>query len=127
MSIDTSILFGDPATRLRLPPLASIQHTVLLPLIVTLSWKDEPQHDSYEIWRSTSPYFLPGDPGSEKRGELPAPTEGVDLTFDDTDAAGDAANNYAYVIRGINAYGAGDVSNRTGEFDFALTPGQGDT
>ena len=57
--IDTSILFGDPATRLRLPPIVSIARNNAL---ARLSWKPVPQYVRYEVWRSTRPYFSPDDP-----------------------------------------------------------------
>ncbi len=121
--IDTSILFGDPATRLRLPPIASIARNETTRTTVTLRWQHVPQYTRYEVWRSTVPYFQPGDPGSEQRGEVAAPTVGEDLVFDDAQAIGAAAANHFYVIRGINAYGSAGISNRVGAFNFALMPG----
>lgn len=118
--IDTSNLFGDPALRLRLPPIIALaqDHT-----LAALSWKHVPQYTSYEVWRSTQPYFNPGDPGSEMRGTVLAPTTGEDVIFKDGDAIGNVDHNYVYVVRGVNAAGTTGASNRLGEFDFAVTPG----
>lgn len=120
--IDTSIHFGDPATRLRLPPIVSIERNGAL---ARLSWKPAPQYVSYEVWRSTRPYFSPDDPGLDPPALVPAPPAGVDIvTYDDAGAIGNVALNYAYVIRGVTAAGAKGESNRVGEFDFAIVPGQ---
>ena len=118
--IDTSILFGDPALRLRLPPIVSVAWNGAL---VKLTWKHVPQYASYEVWRSTRAYFKPGDPGSSLRGTVPAPAPGPDVIFEDGGAAGNPALNYFYVVRGVNPRGAPGLSNRIGEFDFAVTPG----
>ncbi len=118
--IDTSILFGDPALRLRLPPIISIERQAAL---VKLTWKHVPQYASYEVWRSTRAYFTPGDTGSELRGTVSAPTPGPDVVFEDGGAIGNPGRNYFYVVRGINTRGAPGLSNRVGEFDFAVTPG----
>jgi len=37
---------------------------------------------------------------------------------------GDVAHQYFWVVRGANDNGVSDNSNRVGEFDFALVPGQ---
>ena len=73
----------------------------------------------YGIWRSTQPYFDPDamNCNCAKIGET------VGLSFPDSGPIGDVANNYFYVVRAENSAGWSPVSNRTGEFDFALTPG----
>ena len=77
------------------------------------------------MWRSTRPYFSPDDPGLDPPALVPAPPAGVDIvTYDDAGAIGNVALNYAYVIRGVTAAGAKGESNRVGEFDFAIVPGQ---
>jgi len=45
------------------------------------------------------------------------------VSYDDAGAVGGATANYFYVVRGSGA-GVTRSSNRTGEFDFALTPGR---
>jgi hypothetical protein len=63
--------------------------------------------------------FAPWD-GGAIRVTLPATT----TLFHHPSAAGDVVNNYAYLVLGINGIGErSGVSNRVGEFGFALTPG----
>jgi hypothetical protein len=79
-------------------------------------------HDTYQVWRSASPYFTPGDPGSEKI------YEGSSFSYNDNSSSasiGDPDSNHYYVVRTVNCAGASNAdSNETAEFDFALVPGQ---
>jgi hypothetical protein len=96
-----------------------------LPVIITregnttarLSWPADSQYASYTIWRSTSPYFTPTPPA--RATVLPPATY-----FDDTDAVGNAAQNYFYVVDGHLSSGGSLPSSHLGEFDFALIPGE---
>lgn len=78
-------------------------------------------YNSYELWRSTSPYFTPGISGTQVY---------AGKAFSYVDAAdgptvGDPATNYYYVLRTTNCAGASVADSApVGEFDFALTPGQ---
>ncbi len=82
--------------------------------------------DHYEVWRSTSPYFQPGDAGSSKLSEVSASVGS--LVYTDTGALGDVNNNYFYIVRAFNDFGLlGPISNRVGEFDFGIEPGIGAT
>jgi hypothetical protein len=101
-----------------LPPIAP-QVVIGLDAVgnAALEWTHFPANSSgHEVWWSASPYFAPGDAGSQKT-TLPAPTDAFTHT-------GIAGQNSYYLVRGLN--GAGQTSgpsNRTGRFTFALTPG----
>ena len=79
----------------------------------------------YGIWRSTQPYFDP----DAANCNCTKVAETADLNWTDDGSVGpitpigDVNNNYFYVVRAQNSAGWSPVSNRTGEFDFALTPG----
>ena len=131
--------FGDPAMRLpvsgRVPeaPVVSIVRTGSTGSHVKLSWlavtKDTLGANTtvtkYDICRSTQPYFDPTVANSNCT-EIDAT---ADLIFVDNAAPiGDVTNNYFYVVRAQNSAGwslasSSTGSSRTGEFDFALTPG----
>ncbi len=90
--------------------------------LVRLAWGHAAPYTGYEVWRSPSPYFLPGSDGSEKRGDVPPPAGGTAVVFDDAGATGSASANYFYLVRGAGS-GTTRTSNRTGEFDFLLVKG----
>jgi len=92
---------------------------------VGLRWPHTASNAAYEVWRSAWPYFTPDDGDSIRIGEAPAPAAGEATYSDATGGPGDPAVNYFYLVRGINAAGRwSSVSNRVGEFDFAIVPGQ---
>jgi hypothetical protein len=78
----------------------------------------------YEVWRSTDPYFMPGEAGSQKFiSDPPTPGMGNEAIF--MDAFGEPLpTNYYYVVVAV---GAGEAtsppSNRVAAFHFTLTPG----
>ena len=80
--------------------------------------------DGYLIYRDTEPYFTPENETWSQWEPLAGPT----LTQDDLGHLGDDLQNYYYVVTAVNN-GADDMqlestpSNRVGEFDFRLTPG----
>ncbi len=136
--IYTQMLFGDPAMQLPWanvalpqPPAVSIARSGSS---AVLSWSAVTQDvfgqptavTSYLIWRSTTPYFDPNRPNCNCRRVATTSA----LTWTDTGAIGpitpigDTANNYFYVVQAANSAGHSVPSNRVGEFDFALTPGQ---
>lgn len=85
---------------------------------VDLSW-DDVSMPTYEVWRGTYAYFEPGDAYST----LLTSTASTSYT-DTTAAVGDANTNHFYLIQGKDSNGnVTYVSSRTGEFDYALTPG----
>ena len=76
----------------------------------------------YELWRSSSPYFQPDDAGAELLKTLPV-ADGV-FAYTDAGVVGSPAQQHYYLLRTANA--CGDFASsvpRSGEFDFALTPG----
>lgn len=78
--------------------------------------------NTYQVWRSTSPYFTPGGSGT---GQV---YDGKAFSFldkDDGPTVGDPATNYFYVLRTVNCTGSSTAdSTPVGEFDFSLVPGQ---
>lgn len=84
------------------------------------AWAGSP-YDSYELWRSTTPYFTPGISGTQVYAGKAFST--VDAATGPT--VGDPVTNYYYVLRTANCAGASVAdSSAVGEFDFALMPGQ---
>ncbi len=136
--LDTSILFGDPALKLRLPLPPPVPPVVAIAAgaanAVDLTWSHVEPDTSYQVWRGTAPYFdsslegvqvgsvdaLAGGYGIgatvlfSDNGALPAPPVTV-LGYPNT--------NYFWIVRGANWRGVSAESNRAGEFDFALVPG----
>lgn len=77
-------------------------------------------HNSYELWRSTSPYVVPGAGDSVKvfSGKASSFVDQPNVTV------GDPATNYFYILRTLNCVGASPAdSGGVAEFDFALTKG----
>ena len=92
-----------------------------------LSWShsDSAAHH-YEIWRSTSPYFVPGVGGSDtlRLRTIPAPALGAVAEFSDTAIPSDG-QSYYYAIVAVNSAGTRSaVSVRSGLVRFSLRPGQ---
>ena len=81
---------------------------------VQLTWSGS---GVFDVWRGDSPYFSPGDSGSVLIGD------DVTSPFTSTAVLGDPAVNYTFLVLAQSACGASGPSNRTAEFDFALTPG----
>jgi hypothetical protein len=75
----------------------------------------------YEVWRSTAPYFAPGDAGAERPGTV---TPGSpSLSWSGGTSVGNPGLNYAYRVRSLNALSQTvGISQAVGEFDFALAP-----
>jgi hypothetical protein len=102
---------------------ADLSESIVNTVDMHLAWSHNTADSFYEVWRAVdSPYFMPGDTGSELRQTLQA----ADGIFEYTDAGvvGDAASQHYYLLRSGNA--CGDYAPtflRGGEFDFSLTPG----
>ncbi len=119
--IDSTMLFGDPALRLRLPAAAQQPAASATQAggATTLSWAHDPANaGGYEVWRSPQPYFAAGDPGSERMALLPPPAAGQPGSY--TDPAG-AETGY-YLVRGLNRVAeTSSPSPTVGRFLFTLT------
>ncbi len=93
---------------------------------VSLHWHQTAPNSSYQVWRNLypdQPYFTPGDGQSELRTTLAAPNLGAAVDTNDMGAAGDPEQNRYYVVVGLDSEGAqAAVSQRTGEFSYALVP-----
>lgn len=76
----------------------------------------------YELWHSTTPYFSPGDSGTTKLADVPAPSAEDPLSETDTGAFDDTTNHY-YMIRASVSALTFD-SNQAGKFRFPIVPGE---
>jgi hypothetical protein len=88
-----------------------------------LSWSHtDTLVDHYEIWRSTQPYFSPGDVGASRIGNvIPNDLIATTIYTDTTSGIGNVNTNHFYVARAVNDYGlVSPISNRVGEFDYML-------
>ena len=97
---------------------------------VELSWDDVGGSvDHYEVWRSATPYFSPGDTGSQRIADNVLPVPGGRVHFIDEDSnLGHPETNDYYLVRTIYTTGrASPSSPSTAAFDFALTPGASTT
>jgi hypothetical protein len=80
-----------------------------------LTWTGASGVAEYDVYRDTEPYFTPSDPPYDT-------TSG--LSYDDANVLGDTSTNYYYVVRSAceHAFQSAN-SNRVGEFDFRIVPG----
>lgn len=87
---------------------------------VQLQWQWNTDDTAYEVHRDIEPYFNPAEATliATVTPMLPNPV----VYRDGASGAGDPGENHFYVVRAMKD-GRGAVSNRTGEFDFGLTPG----
>ena len=88
-----------------------------------MSWVHDEANDQYQVWRSTdSPYFNPEDAGAQLMKTIQAQSN--DFTFSDAGTIGTTAVQYYYVLRsGSYCDQFAAELQRSGEFDFVLTPG----
>jgi hypothetical protein len=91
----------------------------------TLSWTHGGRSVArYEVYRSTEPYFMPGDSGAEKLADVPPPASGSTVSCSDPAAFGSPTGGYFYVVVTVDRAGlVYPPSNRVGAFTFGLTPG----
>jgi len=93
---------------------------------ITLNWSQSSQLTTYQVWRGANPYFAPGDQGTTMIGDANTgncTSSGGRVTCTDKGVVGDPGINHFYRVRAFNTAGAWIDSSRTGEFDFALLPG----
>jgi hypothetical protein len=94
----------------RVPQITSID--VVNTNQIRLEWTGVP-NATYNVYRSTDPYFTPTTPLASGLTEL---------TYTDTDAGivGDPDHNYFYIVTAVVDEIESSPSNRVGEFDFEL-------
>lgn len=102
---------------------APLQIGVAAEHFASLDWSaGASPYDGYELWRSATPYFAPGGPGTTQV------YGGSRFSFIDKAAGpivGDPAANRFYVLRTINCAGTSTAdAAAVGAFSFALTPGE---
>ena len=88
-----------------------------------LRWVHRYEYSSYEVWRSTHPYFTPGDSGSTRiaNGVQP-PAVGDGARYVDANALQDGVSYY-YAVRGVDGQNMSDPSNEVGVFVLSLATG----
>ncbi len=94
---------------------------------IQLTWSDVGGTvDHYEVWRAPTPYFTPGNAGTERIASNVAPVPGDAVAYTDgTSHIGNLGINDYYVVLAVNANGdAWPASVYVGGFDFGLIPGQ---
>ena len=83
---------------------------------VLLQWVHRYEYSSYEIWRSTEPYFAPGDTGSIRIANGVQPPEvGDGASYTDAGAVEDGVSYY-YRVRGVGESATSNPSNEQGVF-----------
>ncbi len=87
---------------------------------VQLAWNNTGA-SSYEVWRSTSPYFTPGAAGSTKL----TPANYTGTTYTDVNAVGGGNPDYFYKVIARNSCGGAspDVAGQKAVFSFGLVKG----
>ncbi len=92
---------------------------------VVLFWSHLGDHvASYEVYRSTQPYFSRGDPGVVKVADVPAPSSGGEVACTDSNALAPPATDYFYGVLAVGTDGQLSViSSYDGVFTFAMEPG----
>jgi hypothetical protein len=77
----------------------------------------------YEVWRSSTPFFAPGDADSTNLATYLPPFT-AELTFTDSEAVTNPGATYFYLIQAIDLYGRPvALSGGAGSFTFGMTPG----
>ncbi|MCP4167241.1 MAG: hypothetical protein GY759_15330, partial [Chloroflexi bacterium] len=85
---------------------------------VDLSWDNDADGASTSVWESANPHFNP-NPATD----TPLGASGS-TSYTHANSTGNATSNHFYVITTVNPCdGSSAISNRVGEFDFALTSG----
>ena len=93
---------------------------------VEITWQHVAVNTSYQVWRSTSPYFVPGvDSTVIASWPLPGSNctlNGETLSCTDPNALA-TSGQYFYIVQSFNPASATATSTRMGAFVFLLTPG----
>jgi hypothetical protein len=96
----------------------------------SLSWTNQSTvNSSYDLWRGLTPYFDPNVAGGLVPTSSVSPGATITVNDDGTTPPspgpiiGDPAQNYFWVMRSRNGTSVSANSNRMGEFDFQLVPG----
>ena len=90
---------------------------------VELTWSPAADASAYQVWSAVNdPAFTPA-PGADCAAAANCALQSG-TTYTQAGARGDAAQNYTFFVQAVSACGGvSGVSNRVGEFDYALTPG----
>jgi hypothetical protein len=102
-------------------PAAPIVAIIQAAGLLTLSWPHQIlEATAYEVWRSTEPYFTPGQADA---GRESAQAHGVEtwLTWSDPDTAGNPMGAYYYRVCGLDAaLQLVNTSRPVGRFTFSI-------
>ncbi len=127
--LDTYLLFGDPATRMPTAcaaPAAGVSNVTISKLGATqvqLGWSAAGGALLYQVWwKANNFYFTPGGASCTEANGCAWRSA---TSFTHAGGLGNTGVNNSYVVLPAAACGAVQPapSNRTGEFDFSLTPG----
>jgi hypothetical protein len=86
---------------------------------VMLEWLQPSSDASFNVWRSSAPYFYPEDSGSNDI-TLSCMNNSGTITCLNSDALGNPAINYFYLVRTLDADGNLRSYSHLAEFDFVL-------
>lgn len=121
VDIDGSVI---PATQVssqltvQRPARPALSIVLSAPATAGLSWTSVVDAAQYRLFRDTAPYFTPVEPACHVTSAL---------AYSDSGAVGDPLVNHFYVVKsGCSTGFTSDPSNRVGEFDFTLLPGEAD-
>lgn len=91
---------------------------------VLLSWYAySTSIDHFEVWRSNTMTFLPGDTGSVQLSVSQPPTSPGMLSYTDAGAWSSTTSSYYYLVRSVSTAAKASISNRTGKQVISFAPG----
>ena len=94
---------------------------------VQLSWSDIDSFTSFEIYRSSSAAFVPGDGNTTLIATIDSTgySDGQTINYADSGIINGSVATYYYAVRGVSSSGATSaISNLVAKVDFTLTEGQ---
>jgi hypothetical protein len=122
--IDTMVLYGDPALRLRVdgpPNPPQLKISLGLPGVL-IGWDHTHYNTSYSVWRSELPYADPPGGTLQVAGvDASGAIYGEPLQATD-DPGGPPTTNYFWSALGTSNWGSSPPSNRVGRFVYDLAP-----